>query len=567
MKSNNILRIFAGTAAAFCLLVSCSDSGDKIYMSSPGENDLMVSTNEVELTQDISNRVVLSFAWTKSTVAISNSNMSAPDVLTTYMEVSLSSDFSSAVTRSEENSLSKAYSGAELNSLAVNLGASPSVSTPVYFRLAATTGNNIAPSYSNTVEVAVTTYTIDFTTAFIYNSSKVQTGETLYSADSDGVYRGFIGATSWNNFYVEEGDGTFWGNDGVTGTPFKISSLSSQWNCWYPEPSGCYYTVFDTNAGYWETTYLPNLTVRGDLSGEMTFTRSTATWTLTFTATAATTLDITLGTTSAQHYDYETGDTSFNVEDFYFATDGTNLVISSQAETIAVTVPQAGEYTLTVNLSNPKAWTCEAVSGSVDPGPTVYTKLYLPGIDDGISGSWTFDNYISLYYEDILAYAGVVNVNSQWGYQIAIEADNWTDVYKTDSTDPYSGNLAFDAANNIPAPAAGLYLIEVSLSAMTYELTSMGSQIYVLGLNNSWAFDTPLTATGTAGVYSGSITITTVSDWGFYLSIAYDDWNHKFGGYDGQLFYTGNNITDDATLGAGTYTMTVDLINQTYTIN
>jgi hypothetical protein len=39
-----------------------------------------------------------------------------------------------------------------------------------------------------------------------------------------------------------------------------------------------------------------------------------------------------------------------------------------------------------------------------------------------------------------------------------------------------------------------------------------------------------------------------------------------YGGSGGELYFGGNGITDDATLGAGTYTMTVDLINGSYTI-
>jgi len=43
-------------------------------------------------------------------------------------------------------------------------------------------------------------------------------------------------------------------------------------------------------------------------------------------------------------------------------------------------------------------------------------------------------------------------------------------------------------------------------------------------------------------------------------------WNHYFGGSNGKLSYKGNNLTEDKTLAAGTYKMTVNLIKGTYSI-
>lgn len=105
-----------------------------------------------------------------------------------------------------------------------------------------------------------------------------------------------------------------------------------------------------------------------------------------------------------------------------------------------------------------------------------------------------------------MGYAGVADVNSPWGYQIAIEEGNWGDVYKLGEGDANAGTLAFNAENNIPAPDGGLYFFDVSLKALTYKLTAIGNEIYVAGLNKlkdeDWTFE-PLPATATGGVYSG----------------------------------------------------------------
>ena len=152
---------------------------------------------------------------------------------------------------------------------------------------------------------------------------------------------------------------------------------------------------------------------------------------------------------------------------------------------------------------------------------------------------------------------------------IAIEDGNWGDVYKLGEGDANAGTLAFGTENNIPAPDGGLYFFDVSLKALTYKLTALGSEIYVAGLNKledeTWTFE-PLPAATTAGVFSGSITITQPSAWGFKIYLFDNNWDYVYGGNGGKLYYKGNGITDDATLAPGTYTLTVDLIHATYTI-
>jgi hypothetical protein len=308
---------------------------------------------------------------------------------------------------------------------------------------------------------------------------------------------------------------------------------------------------------------LPAITISGDLTGNMTFDRPNVKWTLAFNVTAASALKIKLNS-AGQLYNVQTGDAASESKSLAFAPEGERLVLAAQAGEITVNVPAAGEYTLEIDLSNPNQWTYQVVSGSSVP-VEVNPFVYLPGIDDGISGSWTFDNYLRLFNEDELTYVGVVNVNSQWGYSINTEKDNWDDKYTPGEGDAYNGTLVFKGEGNIPAPTPGLYLIETSLKGLTYNLTSVGNEIYVLGLHDVWDFNTPLAATATPGVFSGNITINSASPWGFTINLK-DSWDYKFGGSDGKLYYRGSNITDDASLAPGSYQMTVDLVNMTYEI-
>lgn len=123
-----------------------------------------------------------------------------------------------------------------------------------------------------------------------------------------------------------------------------------------------------------------------------------------------------------------------------------------------------------------------------------------------------------------------------------------------------SGILINGSEKNIPAPAAGLYLFDVSLKELTYKTYAVGDNIYcyygIEGDNNLY----PIAKTQTAGEYTGTITLSQNSNWGvkFYIK---DDWTGVYGGSEGKLYYNSN---DGIMLQAGTYTVTVNLINGTY---
>jgi len=566
MKTLSKIKLFSPLLLSIAVMIACEKDGDKIYLSELQANELAATANKVALSQENANQPVLSFSWTPQALTVSNPDMKAPDIISTFMQVSSQNDFTANVSETMESGLSKVYTGSELNTVAKNLGLSPDVAATLYFRLKSSVGNNMNPVYSNVLAIDVTPYSIDMSIGFILDSKKEDTDNTLYSASSDGIYTGFMGATSWYNFFLKEGDGTVWGNDAVTGAPFALSSASDSWNCWFPGQGGCYYVTMDTKKKEWSSLFLSNLTVGGDISGDMTFDRPNVKWTYVFTAASANSLKIKLSA-SGNLYNYGTGtdDAAAISTPVAFALQDGKIALAQQAGEITVSVPSAGECTLTLDLSNPKEWKCTITAGS-DVPVEIPKYLYAPGIDDGISGSWTFDNFLTLYDEDELAYAGVINVNSLWGYSLNIEKDNWGDKYSFAEGDAYSGALVFQGNDNIPAPAAGLYLLDVSLKGLTYNLSDVGSEIYVSGLNDVWDFSTVLPATETPGVYSGTITVNGPSPWGFQIHLD-SSWGHYFGGSSGNLYYKGSNITDDASLSTGDHRLTVDLIHGTYEIN
>ncbi len=555
-------QILLGLCAVL-LATACEKDGDKIYLTGLEEAGLMATADQVVLSLETSKQIVLSLAWDNSTLVVSNPTMSAPNILTNTVQVSTSSNFATVV-ESLEPSTSKAYTGSELNTVAKNLNMVSDAAATMYFRIKSSIANNMEPVYSNVVEVSVTPYLINMGTGFILDKDKADTGVTLASPDWNGIYTGFIGATSWYNFYMQEGDGTVWGNSATDGT-FYLSSGEDKWNCWFPESGGCYYTIINTVKKQWSALYIPVLTVSGDLTGDMTFDRPNVKWMLPFSATQ-TSMTVKISGTGAQ-YDYSTGDSGGGTSTpVAFAQNGGNITFAESAGNITVTVAKAGDYTLILDLSNPEAWTCTTIEGSVEPDKTPQT-LYLPGLNDAVTenNAWLFDQYLSLYDENNLAYAGVAYANSLWGYTLNIEKDNWNDKYTYASGDATAGTLEWAGPTNMPIPTTGTYLFEVSTKALTYQLTALGNEIYYSGLNDNWDFHA-LQATSQPGVYAGSITIDHASEWGFKFYLFNGNWDQFFGGYEGTLYYKGDGAKDDATLAPGTYTLTVNLPAWTYSI-
>lgn len=371
MKTMKYLFAVIATLIAF---TSCEEDGDKIYLQSLSGNELMASTDEVKLNADVAQQIVLSFAWTDQTIAISDENVGTAVKVVTSLEASLSEDFSGTVSRTETTSLSHAFTGAELNTIANTIGATIGQSNAVWFRLGSATGTNIPSAYSNAVQVNVTPYEMDMHTGIILDASKNATGETLYSANADGIYSGFMTANAWENFYMREGNGIVWGNvgDDGGGTPFVLSSEPTQWNMWFPNAEGCFHVTVDTKEEEWSALHVSSLAVGGLADGDiaMTFDKTNGQWLATFTADAPGSRTITISG-QGELFNASTGTDAGSATDIAFAMEGENLVLAETAGSVNVEVPQAGECTLRLNLSDPKNCTAAVEAGSAEV-PVVY---------------------------------------------------------------------------------------------------------------------------------------------------------------------------------------------------
>lgn len=341
-----IFRNLMMLLCALTALVSCDESGDKIYLDGFKASDLMASASDVKLSVDNSKDVVLSLAWQNPTLLSSDETKPAGSgVLKTYLQVSASENFTSEKEYTVTD-LSKAFTGADLNAAAKDLGLSPDVSSPLYFRIKSLMGSNLDAAYSSVCQVKVTPYLIDMSYINILDKdTKEQTLTYLYSPNSDGVYSGYMNASSWLNFWGKENDGTIWGNVGQDGHVYEMDNTESAWSFWFPGQAGIYYAVIDTKAKEFKPTLLKSFQLNGE---DMTYDAPNYAWTKVITTTADNT-PVSIVATGAQ-YSKATGteDAAAEVKTMnYTLADGK---MTDAATAGSVIIPSAGTYTITVKV-------------------------------------------------------------------------------------------------------------------------------------------------------------------------------------------------------------------------
>lgn len=354
-----IFRNLMMLLCALTALVSCDESGDKIYLDGFKASDLMASASDVKLSVDNSKDVVLSLAWQNPSLFSSDETKPAGSgVLKTYLQASASEDFAS-VKEYTVTDLSKAFTGADLNAAAKDLGLSPDVSSPLYFRIKSQMGANLDAAYSNVCQVKVTPYLIDMSYINILNENKDQVLTKLYSPHSDGVYSGYMNASSWFHIWGKENDGTIWGNVGQDGHVYEMDNTESAWNFWFPGQTGIYYTVVDTKAKEFKPTYIKAMQLNGE---EMTYDAPNYAWVKVITTTADNT-PINIVATGAEYSKATaTDDAAAVVKTMnYTLADGK---MTDAATAGSVNIAKAGTYTITVKVGENSDLTYSIESGN-----------------------------------------------------------------------------------------------------------------------------------------------------------------------------------------------------------
>ncbi len=330
---------------ALTTMVSCDESGDKIYLDGFKASDLIISASEVDLSIENSAVQVLSLAWKNPTLLSSDETKPAANgTLLTYLQASATEDFATVKEYTVTN-LSKSFTGGDLNSAAKELGMTADQTAPMYFRIKSQLGANLDAAYSNVCKVNITPYTIDMSYINILNTDKTKTLTYLYSPSSDGIYTGYMTASAWLNFWGKENNGTTWGNSSTDGT-FAIDNTASAWNFWFPGVAGIYYAVIDTQAKEWKATLLKSVQLNGE---DMTYDAPNYAWTKVITTTTANTAISIVATGAEYNKSTDTDDASAIVKTMNYTlnTDGS---MTDAATAGSVNIPTAGTYTITVKV-------------------------------------------------------------------------------------------------------------------------------------------------------------------------------------------------------------------------
>lgn len=477
---------------------ACEKDGDKIYLKSLEGNELIASTQEIVLSSAQSQEIVLSFAWTEQTLTSSVPDAGAAVSVSTYLEAALTEDFSGTISRTETSSLSKAFTGAELKAIAVNLGAQVGTVSPLYFRLASAAGTNIPAAYSNVIRIQVTPYEIDMHTGIVVesdNSNQIigDTDMTLYSPNADGIYKGFVSIPyGWYHIFLKEANSNLWGTAGDEGA-FHLTNdaTNNRQNMWFPENDGCYYVIVNTTSAEWSALHISSLSVEGLGSSpvSLTFDKENKRWVGTFNAEQTGNTTVTLSGNGEQ-WSVSTGTNSGAgiSTPIYFRSNGENIELSDAQtpEGITVSIPQTGTCTVTVSLDDPQKPASISITAGGSSLPTVYpdqlevvhynddgsevtmTTLTLIDREKGIySGQYTGDNY---------NFQIIDQTNQKWygcdpndNSKLSTAGDKW--------------NLWFDGGNTVNVT------ITVNLSELTWQYSNADEyptsmSMYIFDKNN-----------------------------------------------------------------------------------
>ena len=397
-------------ALTLLLAAACSKDGEMLTASLPGEEGITIGSVDTEIVLDKGHAqsLALTLYWdAMGDLVLSNPNAQIPDdVVSQTLQFAAEESFAAPYEALMASGvLSAQYTVSQLNSIVSRLGFEGGVAAPLYVRLKTQLGANAEPRYGNTLQFTVTPYFIDMSRVAL-RSRDDGTDVATIPALSDGEYAGLATiSTEWFNFYFVEGDDTVWGtlNDGSSGTAFALQTTTNlvDWNCWFPQSTGCYYVTMSTSAAEWTATYLsaPSVQIGGE-SLAMTYHKAQNTWSCVLTTTSDNAaVDL---AQAGQLYNQSTGATKGSVPvdrtlSLVTGTDGAFTVVNGSSAS-GLVAGAAGTYTVLLDITNQTLMLAEGeveVGGDgggdeeedqwpEDPDYAVPTgdKVYIYDIDD-----------------------------------------------------------------------------------------------------------------------------------------------------------------------------------------
>ena len=498
--------------------------------------ELTASSNEVIMEGVNENSEAVTFTWGDYQLSIDNPAYHVPDKsITNYLEMSPTSDFSLMESLAVEGN-TKTFTEKELNPILIRLGYEPWQKTPLHVRVRYAVADNVEYQYGMSLEIKVAAYGLRLNRMDVLATDKATVLAALYSPLENGVYTGYVAASAWMNFYLQERDNTIWGSQ--PGSAFTMSKdMVTAYNLWFPGTAGSYRVTADTKKVEWTAEYLSAMTLTSASGTDMgmTFKQSTNSW------------SCKVVTTKAETFSAKAVTQMYNIENEGGAT-GTLIDFGS-----LLSIPEAGNWVVTIEMSgeNPTA------KYEVDEEPVVTYEPYLEIISPD---DWNEVKCRMFSFNNDGTYMGFYYAGEWENYKFAtvgretIYGSVPNSLRELDSSNE-SWNLYVESG------AEGLYLYYANLPENYWNAEAI-TKLVVRGdhdLESTMIYDK------NTKVWTADLDIQEVG-WGMQILIN-DDWSNHFKSKgDGILGYLeGDNIMPP---GSGRYRLTVslyDMGNLTYT--
>lgn len=573
-------------ALSIFLSVSCMKDGEMLTATLEGDGT-RIGTADSEIVLDINepSALALTIWWDRlGNASLSNPDAQVPsDMIINAVQFSTDGDFSTYVEETVDNSASSVqFTAAELNTIMTELGLEGGVAATVYIRMSTSLGTNTEPVYGESIEITVTPYFVDMSFIRLAGvGSGAFTGvERMLSAtvEDGGEYAGFADIPAgWWNFFFIEGTGNIWGalTDGANQFYLERKNDISSWNCWFPEPSGCYYITMSTATGEWTAVSVSEvlMSIGGAEPVQMEYSAAHTA----YTAVLTTSTDNVSVQADLSGILYNTSLGQDSAESASMSLTGSSDGTLAAGEAGAVTginTGAAGTYTLILRLAD---MTWELAEGEVDidaggeqtewPDDPDYSAatsewLYIYGLSDGTPSS----------------VEGRLARTSDGVYEGFFYMTSWFNFKFGDNEDPSAARIYGSAPSSEEGALERLYCGRDMYNIWWDSDQAAYTYLTVNTNDRSWSYTT-VTSISIAGDFNGySLTsdvmtfdpasetwsaVITPGSWGQYgiQFVLNEEWGFCYApAEDGTLFRSGNAAMPSTAVEPGVeYEVTIDL--------
>ena len=573
-------------ALSILLSVSCMKDGEMLTATLEGDGT-RIGTADSEIVLDINepSALALTIWWDRlGNASLSNPDAQVPsDMIINAVQFSTDVDFSTYVEETVDNSASSVqFTAAELNTIMTELGLEGGVASTVYIRMSTSLGTNTEPVYGESIEITVTPYFVDMSfirLAGVGSGTFTGVERTLPATVEDGgEYAGFADIPAgWWNFFFIEGTGNIWGalTDGANQFYLERKNDISSWNCWFPEPSGCYYITMSTATGEWTAVSVSEvlMSIGGAEPVQMEYSAAHTA----YTAVLTTTTDNVSVQADLSGILYNTALGQDSAESASMSLTGSSDGTLAAGEAGAVTginTGAAGTYTLILRLAD---MTWELAEGEVDidaggeqtewPDDPDYSAatsewLYIYGLSDGTPSS----------------VEGRLARTSYGVYEGFFYMTSWFNFKFGDNEDPSAARIYGSAPSSEEGALERLYCGSDMYNIWWDSDQAAYTYLTVNTNDRSWNYTT-VTSISIAGDFNGySLTsdvmtfdpasgtwsaVITPGSWGQYgiQFVLNEEWGFCYApAEDGTLFRSGNAAMPSTAVEPGVeYEVTIDL--------